>query len=49
MKLLTLYIDRRLDYVIDFDCRVEETDVLGQFVVEADADDIPLLSLEFNL
>ena len=44
MKLLTLYIDRRLDYVIDFDCRVEETDVLGQFVVEADADDIPLLS-----
>ena len=44
MKLLTLYIDRRLDYVIDFDCREEYTDVLGQFVVEAEDDDIPLLS-----
>ena len=27
MKLLTLYIDRRLDYVIDFDCRVDDTDI----------------------
>ena len=44
MKLLTLYIDRRLDYVIDFDCRVDDTDILGQFVVEAGDDDVPLLS-----
>lgn len=44
MKLLTLYIDCRLDYVIDFDCRRDNTDVLGQFVVEADDDDVPLLS-----
>ena len=44
MKLLTLYIDRRLDYVIDFDCRKSDTDVLGQFVIEAGDDDIPLLS-----
>lgn len=44
MKLLTLYIDRRLDYVIDFDCRKSDTDVLGQFVIEAGDDDLPLLS-----
>ena len=44
MKLLTVYIDRRLDYVIDFDCRVPNTDVLGQFVVESGDDDVSLLS-----
>lgn len=44
MKLLTLYIDRRLDHVIDFDCRKPDTDILAQFVIEAGGDDIPLLS-----